>query len=922
MSQFQQSPQQGQDQNQSNQNTQTLQKKKSTYKAKQKPIQAKQQRVKSRHQPVQAKQKPIQAKQQPMNKSNGNTQSLPTQMKANMEAMGGVDLSDVKVHRNSSEPQKVGALAYAQGSDIHLGPGQEKHLGHEAWHTVQQKQGRVQPTTLQAKGLPINDDSRLEREADEMSEKVRQCKCANCAGCNKKSSTSQKQSSSQVIQRQKPTAVEKIQETAEYIEEEATELLDGLIPIGQGLSFSMQGGVTWGYPVYTGLGTILYLKRKDADTLHLLVRKKGTVAYDTGVGASMFFGDPNPKPGEKAVGLGGNAGANFQAGVDVTVLEEYEIPLDTFIRLASTKLLASAFEFGAGVLATPITSLLEKDWEKYNTRQSIDFTTYAQLDAEAGLGLRRASNNYNERELINGEKGGLETWGDQDSRPFQESKPKLLEGDPLALVNSLGYFASGQLRGQVNVGLDRTQEGNKTITIFSMDGETTVLQNILPIPLLNSLGAGVGAELIFTQEPGKKTTIKLQLYQKSGEDKVYDGGYNKQMFVIDLTGLYSSLEDFINNLTSQSLNLNFNSSMIEGVSIEHRFLLLNGGLGRLGSLMRRQQGTRSLLADSTKNAAHYSGINYNIYLDLSASMNDVDFKALFEKLKTTQQGVKDATKDSDGIMETFIALKSYLSDEGNQEQLEGLLDEILVKFLVGKALFRLEATIGTGFSAEVAAYAKAHVDASFEGGVFCEIDLVNKIGSEGQVNLRHLVDAVPEIMNNPKEYLSECPLVDVILNAAERGKGKGDGGQNDTGSGNESANKAGGNTDLSSIETVEESQAPSLDRVTPTTSIPEDFIIDDPNPNLQMVAVPGSAEGFETDFILVDYDVVFRVQLQRPVFNEEEVHFLVTEDVYVKHEKVQYVLPKGVTFIFTREYYDSVLYGHTNHQQTPASSQE
>ncbi|OJJ16841.1 hypothetical protein BKI52_33600 [marine bacterium AO1-C] len=912
MSQLQQSPQLGQDQNQSGQNNQAqiLQKKQSKYKAKQKPIQAKQQRVKSRQQPIQAKQRPIQAKQQPISKSNGNTQGLPTQMKANMEAMGGVDLSDVKVHHNSSEPQKVGALAYAQGSDIHLGPGQEKHLGHEAWHTVQQKQGRVQPTTLQAKGLPVNDDSRLEREADEMANKARQCKCASCAGCGKKSSTTlQKQSSNQVIQRQQPTTVENIQETAEYIEEEATDLLDSLIPVGQGLSFSIQGGITWGYPVYTGIGTILYLKRKDVDTLHLLVRKQGTVAYDTGVGASMFIGDQHTKPGEKKAGVGGNAGANAQAGLQVTALEEYEIPLDTFIRLASTKLLASVFELGGGVLATPITSLLEKDWEKYNIRQSVDFTAYAQLDAEAGLGIQREGSAYNERELIKGEKGGLETWSGQDSRPFQGSKPKLLEGDPLALANSLGRFASGQLRGQLNVGLDRTQEGDKTITVFSMDGEAKLLQSILPIPLLSSFGAGFGAELIFTQEPGKKTTIKLQLYQKTGEDKVYDGNYNKQTFVIDLTGLFSSLEDFLNNLTAQSLNLNLTSSMIEGVSIENRFLLTSGGLGRLGTLMRRQQGTRSLLADSTKNAAHYSGINYNIYLDLNASMNDVDFMALFEKLKATHQGVKDATKESESIMETFIALKSYLNDESNQEQLEGLLDEILVKLMVGKALFRIEATIGTGFSAEVAAYAKAHADVSFEGGLFCEIDLVNKIGSEGQVNLRHLVDAVPEVMNNPKEYLSECPLIDSILNAAERGKG---GSQNEAGAENESASKSGGNTNLSSVETVEENQASSLDRVTPTTNIPEDFIIDDPNPHLQMVAVPGSAEGFETDFILVDYDLVFRVKLQRPVLNEEEVHFLVTENIYVSHEKVKYILTKGTTFIMSREYYDSVLYGYTN----------
>jgi len=165
MSQLKQSAEQIPQQHQNNQ-VQIVQKKKSTHKARQRPIQAKQKRIKSKQHPIQAKQKPI-------SKSQGNTQNLPLQMQTNMEAMGGVDLSDVKVHRNSGEPQKVGALAYAQGSDIHLGPGQEKHLGHEAWHTVQQKQGRVQPV-LQAKGLSMNDDPQLEKEADVMGTKATQ----------------------------------------------------------------------------------------------------------------------------------------------------------------------------------------------------------------------------------------------------------------------------------------------------------------------------------------------------------------------------------------------------------------------------------------------------------------------------------------------------------------------------------------------------------------------------------------------------------------------------------------------------------------------------------------------------------------------------------------------------------------------------
>jgi len=92
---------------------------------------------------------------------------LPAKLKAGIEQLSGFAMDDVRVHANSPEPAKLGALAYAKGSDIHLSRGAEKHLPHEAWHVVQQKQGRVKPT-LQRKGIFINDDDTLEREADAM----------------------------------------------------------------------------------------------------------------------------------------------------------------------------------------------------------------------------------------------------------------------------------------------------------------------------------------------------------------------------------------------------------------------------------------------------------------------------------------------------------------------------------------------------------------------------------------------------------------------------------------------------------------------------------------------------------------------------------------------------------------------------------
>ena len=95
------------------------------------------------------------------------TGTLPAPLRCGLESLSGLDLGDVRVHANSPRPAAVDALAFAQGRDIHLAPGQERHLPHEAWHVVQQRQGRVQATGFVGSER-LNDDERLEREADAM----------------------------------------------------------------------------------------------------------------------------------------------------------------------------------------------------------------------------------------------------------------------------------------------------------------------------------------------------------------------------------------------------------------------------------------------------------------------------------------------------------------------------------------------------------------------------------------------------------------------------------------------------------------------------------------------------------------------------------------------------------------------------------
>ncbi len=100
-----------------------------------------------------------------------NQTGLPNNLKAGIENLSGYSMDDVKVHYNSSKPAQLQALAYTQGTEIHLAPGQERHLTHEAWHVVQQKQRIIKPT-IQMKGIAINDDLTMEKEADVMGRKA------------------------------------------------------------------------------------------------------------------------------------------------------------------------------------------------------------------------------------------------------------------------------------------------------------------------------------------------------------------------------------------------------------------------------------------------------------------------------------------------------------------------------------------------------------------------------------------------------------------------------------------------------------------------------------------------------------------------------------------------------------------------------
>jgi len=101
----------------------------------------------------------------PIQKKENNT-GLLDNLKSGRENLSGYSMDDI--HYNSDKPTQLQTHAYAQGIEIHLDSGQEKHLPHEAWHVAQQKKGRGKPTSQLKGNTSINDDSALEKEADVM----------------------------------------------------------------------------------------------------------------------------------------------------------------------------------------------------------------------------------------------------------------------------------------------------------------------------------------------------------------------------------------------------------------------------------------------------------------------------------------------------------------------------------------------------------------------------------------------------------------------------------------------------------------------------------------------------------------------------------------------------------------------------------
>ncbi|UII27020.1 DUF4157 domain-containing protein [Fulvivirga maritima] len=98
---------------------------------------------------------------------------LPDPLRHKLEYISGYYLGDVEIFFNSTKPEAINVAAYAYGNSIFISPGYEYTLAHEAWHVIQQKQGRVTISGIN-NGVPVNNNLQLEGEACNMATIIEQ----------------------------------------------------------------------------------------------------------------------------------------------------------------------------------------------------------------------------------------------------------------------------------------------------------------------------------------------------------------------------------------------------------------------------------------------------------------------------------------------------------------------------------------------------------------------------------------------------------------------------------------------------------------------------------------------------------------------------------------------------------------------------
>lgn len=567
----------------------------------------------------------------------------------------------------------------------------------------------------------------------------------------------------------------------------ATALFDKLFPSNSRYHFDFQGGVTWGVPVRTaGHVRGVVSRPPGSDRVKVLVLKAVRLGLDTGVGAGVYFGG-------KKKGLGLDAGANLEAGVLGTVIEEYELPVAAVYSALATVWLDQAIP---ALMLNPasqsvgvfLDAFLSDYAERYLVKKKVETGAFAQGVAEATLGIKRPTDETGV--------AGKSAWSLSSAQRKKPGKrPKLaspdfrkmvsgdgsgvvenLNLDPLALLNFLSLRFTALVRGAAVVGVEQDIAGN-SVKAYA-EGELGVLLT-LPIPgvsqLLSLLPSGLmfGVALYFHYAGDKLDKVLLSVYRFSGEDDYLAGPADRQELRYPLSEVVAIPEILGGLVSGQSFSLSLRQlfAHLESAIFWNRMSLGGMAGSNLRTFMRRQHGTRSLIGDEFSAKAANLGGRFELYAELTVKLTGSELSGLAEKLYRLLPAPPSGLTGpplSDPLLQAR-ALVEFLHDYG--AEISGQSDE-LIAFLLRTLIVRKPAVYmvtapAVGVGGKLGAGAKARGDIVAEVGSVCQAKLQG--GTLGDV-----IRQIEDVLDRPLHYMPDCWLVKAVYAAFADREGEGD----------------------------------------------------------------------------------------------------------------------------------------------------
>ena len=614
----------------------------------------------------------------PSPSGSGTKTKLPEEVQSKMENSFGTSFSDVNIHPNDEGAKDMGALAYTQGKDVHFAPGQyspgtqkgQELIGHELTHVEQQKAGRVQPTA-QGKGMAVNDDPKLENEADEMGKKAAEGKVASPKITDENQVLRKKLANENEMTAEdeySETDIESLEDDgigdtlkasskaigkagAKVVSKTLKKQIEEMFPVDTVIQLEGNVGITFGYPVGLKMNAITMFHRKDKDTLIIKKYIKGGAGLDTGTGFKIGLS----RRGKTTAGI--NTGADASAMLASYSEVEYAIPFKKGNN-SITALYASTmpvFADDAGIFTDEFRKkyahkLIDKytdtkiDVSKFMTKSKLALGVDLQGSAGGELGLSYGSGD--------GEENRNRGLGGMVKDTFMNKILSIFKLKALAHINEAAFLG---------VDIDVDERDKETQEVEKATGSVYIDLSALgsvSVPMLPSFNLGIATEgkLIYKYNRSGTPQLKqtgAELVLRSGDLSSYQGAAMEIS-----TGL--SEESVHQVKDEKNIKIAHIAEMLTNIKLKKRFELFpKVGIGRLEKLKEKQDTIKSTLDKHYGKAGASASLFLTLDIDFGKVVNGEGLIVINEILQNIINKLKIPTEKP---FETSIKLLNHLAE--------------------------------------------------------------------------------------------------------------------------------------------------------------------------------------------------------------------------------------------------------------------